>query len=103
MAVTAALFQVNGYAQADTNRNGLTIEELQEFVGHEYARRGDYEGYLREDPVDDDIEPQLFSPTLFTWMSPDFELAPYSAPIPEPSAFLLAMIGLSAVGFGRWR
>jgi len=95
--VLKALELVNGYTRADTDRNGLTFDELERYIRDVVAdSTDDYDGYLMVDPAGDDLVPQQLEFSLYSYKSDDFE-----ATIPEPAC--LSLLAFGALGMLRWK
>ena len=86
--VEGALTLVNGYATADTNRNGLTFDELVAFVQGEVAASSGYTGYLKDGGGGEDPNIITVEPSLYAWRSDDFDLH-----IPEPTTLSILTLG----------
>jgi hypothetical protein len=99
VAVEEALILVNGYAQADSNRDGLTFDELAEYLKQYVYGVTYFDGRIKMDPAGDDLEPVRASLSLFSWKSDDFD-----GVIPEPATLsLLVLGGLALLGRSRAR
>lgn len=105
LAVERALAISEGYAAADAERDGLSFQDLKDFLQQEWEKlvaaspRG-YDGYIKRDPAGDDLVLEHFLPTYFAWSSDDFDMNLKASAIPEPTT--VALVALAMTGLGSY-
>jgi hypothetical protein len=102
MALEDALSITNGYAVADTDRNGLTYDELTNYLNNYPHYQNGFRGYIKDGWSDELVDMEW---GVAGYASDDFVLD-FGAPVPEPGtivAIAMGMVGMAGVLRRRMR